>query len=150
MRITRRAEDRDLPELLALYRDLTPDMPELSHDLAHSRWREILEADHVAVFVTEADRVLVASSTLITAPNLMRGATPHGFLENVVTHADYRRQGYGREVVGAGLSEAWARGCERVLLVTGRMHLNPYVADFYESCGFTSGRAGLMAQRPSS
>lgn len=149
MRITRRADDRDLRELLALYRHLNPDMPDLSDDLAESRWREILAADHVAVFVTEADSVLVASVTLITAPNLMRGATPHGFLENVVTHAGHRRQGYGRDAVAAGLSEAWARGCERVLLVTGRLHLNPYVADFYESCGFRSGRAGLMAERPS-
>ena len=149
MRTTRRAVYRDLQELLALYRHLTPDMPELSDDLAQSRWREIIAADHVAVFITEVDRVLIASVTLITAPNLMRGATPHGFLENVVTHADHRRQGYGREAVGAGLSEAWARGYERVLLVTGRMHLDPYVADFYESCGLRSGRAGLMARRPS-
>lgn len=149
MRMTRRAGDRDLRELLALYWHLTPDMPELSDDLAQSRWREILAADHVSVFVTEVERVLVASATLITAPNLMRGATPHGFLENVVTHTDHRRRGYGREAVEAGLSEAWAKGCERVLLVTGRMHLNPHVADFYENCGFRSGRAGLMAQRPS-
>lgn len=116
-------------------------------------WRkpdgEILAANHVAVFVTEADRVLVATTTLMTAPNLMRGGTPHGILENVVTHADHRRRGHGREAVEAGLSEAWARGCERALLVTGRMHLNPHVADFYEGCGFRSGRAGLMAQRPS-
>src|SRR6478609_2930894 len=109
MRITHRAEYRDLRELLGLYRHLTPEMPELSDDLAQSRWREILAVDHVAVFITEADKVLVASVTLITAPNLMRGATPHGFLENVVTHVDHRRQGYGREAVEAGLSEAWAR-----------------------------------------
>lgn len=93
MLVTRRAEMGDLQELLALYRHLTPDMPELSDDLAGSRWRE---------------------------------------------------------VVGAGLIEAWARGCQRVMLVTGRIHRNPGVTDFYESCGFISGRAGLMAQRPSS
>lgn len=147
--ITRRAAYRDLEGLLVLYRHLTPDMPRLGDDLAETRWREILAANHVAVFVTEADRVLVATTTLMTAPNLMRGGTPHGFLENVVTHADHRRRGHGREAVEAGLSEAWASGCERVLLVTGRMHLNPHMADFYESCGFRSGRAGLMAQRPS-
>ncbi len=148
MRNTRRAQYPDLHGLLALYRHLTPDMPVLADDVAQSRWREILAADHVAVFVTEVESALVASATLITAPNLMRGATPHGFLENVVAHADHRRQGYGRDAVKAGLFEAWARGCERVLLVTGRIHLNPYVTDFYESCGFSSGRAGLMAQRP--
>lgn len=125
-------------------------MRDLPAEIAESRWREILGAEHVRVFVTAIDDALVASCTLITAPNLMRGATPHGFLENVVTHADHRRQGYGRDVVQAALTEAWARGCQQVLLVTGRMHLNPYVADFYESCGFGSGRAGLVAQPPSS
>lgn len=150
MRVTRRAELGDLPTLLALYRHLTPDMPDLASELAESKWCEILAADHVRVFVTAIDSVLVASCTLITAPNLMRGATPHGFLENVVTHADHRRHRYGHDVVEAALAEAWARRCQRVLLVTGRMHLNPYVADFYESCGFKSGRAGLLAQRPTS
>jgi GNAT superfamily N-acetyltransferase len=150
MLVTRQAEMGDLQELLSLYRHLTPDMPELSDDLAGCRWREILSVKHVAVFVIEEKSVQVASCSLITAPNLMRGATPHGFLENVVTHAGHRRQGYGREVVVAGLAEAWARGCQRVMLVTGRMHRNPGVTDFYESCGFMSGRAGLMAQRPSS
>lgn len=149
MHLTRQAVTEDLIELLALYRHLAADMPDLPHDLAECRWQEILAAKYVTVFVTVVDGTLAASSTLITAPNLMRGATPHGFLENVVTRYDRRRRGYGRDVVQAALKEAWARGCRRVLLVTGRMHRTPYVADFYGSCGFTSGKAGLMAQRPS-
>lgn len=150
MRDIRRAKFGDLDGILTLYRHLTPDMLELSPALAERRWYEILAAEHVEVFVTAIGGVLVSSCTLITAPNLMRGATPHGFLENVVTHANHRRHDYGRDVVAAAMVEAWGRGCQRVLLVTGRMHLNPYVADFYKSCGFRSGKAGLMAQRPSS
>jgi hypothetical protein len=67
MRIIRR-EYPDLRELMLLYRHLTPDMPELSDDLAEGRWQEILGADHVTVIVAETDGVL------ITAPNLMRGS----------------------------------------------------------------------------
>lgn len=150
MNLTRQAQLGDLKDLLALYRHLTPDMPVLSDELAMRRWDEILSNPDLLVFVRVVEGALVASCTLITAPNLMRGATPHGFLENVVTHAEHRREGHGREVVQATLREAWKRGCQRVLLVTGRMRLNPYVADFYECCGFEVGRAGLIAQRPSS
>lgn len=148
MRVTRRAEREDLPSLLALYLHLTPEMPAISADLAESRWREILASDHVAVYVSVVDRDLVASCTLITAPNLMRGGTPHGFLENVVTHTEHRRQGHGRAVIEMALADAWRLGCQRVLLVTGRARLNPHVLSFYESCGFQAGRAGLMAPHP--
>lgn len=148
MQIVRRAQPGDLHALIALYRHLTPDMPTLSEPLAASCWAEILSDDRMAVFMAESGGVLAASCTLIMAPNLMRGGTPHGFLENVVTHADHRRRGHGKAVISAALGEAWSRNCQRVLLVTGRMRLNPYVLDFYENSGFESGRAGLTAHRP--
>jgi GNAT superfamily N-acetyltransferase len=149
MPIVRRAELHDLPALRDLLAHLSPDTDRLSDHRAATVWADILAADHIATFVCDADGRMAASCTLITAPNLMRGGTPHGFLENVVTHGDVRRQGHGRAVIVAALQEAWARGCERVILVTGRHHTRPYVLDFYQSCGFEGGRAGLVVQRPS-
>lgn len=42
---------------------------------------------------------LVCSCTMAVIPNLTRGLRPYGRIENVVTHADHRRQGYGRCVL---------------------------------------------------
>lgn len=91
----------------------------------------------------------VTTCLLMTAPNLMRGGAPQGFLENVVTHPDVRRRGVGKATVRAALDDAWRRGCFQVLLMTGRGRANPFVQMFYESCGFEQGgKTGFVASRP--
>lgn len=86
---------------------------------------------------------------LITAPNLMRGGRGHGFIENVVTHRDFRRQGHGKAVMTAALEMAWTHNCHHVLLQSGRK--DPGVHRFYEKCGLEPGlRIGYVASRPAS
>jgi len=107
----------------------------------------MLARDGVTVFVSDADTRLAATCMLITAPNLLRAGRGHGFLENVVTHQDFRGQGYGRSVVQAALAKAWTEDCYHVLLQSGRA--DPRVHRFYESCGFEPGvRIGYVARRP--
>jgi GNAT superfamily N-acetyltransferase len=99
----------------------------------------------VTVIVPTADAMIVASCMLITAPNLLRGGWQHGFLENVVTHPDFRSRGHGRAVVRAALAAAWANDCYHVLLQSGRK--DPRVHRFYERCGFEAGlRIGYVAR----
>jgi GNAT superfamily N-acetyltransferase len=110
-------------------------------------WAETLVRDGVTVFVSDAADRLAATCMLITAPNLLRGGRGHAFLENVVTHRDFRGQGYGRAVVQAALARAWVEDCYHVLLQSGRA--DPRVHRFYESCGFEPGvRIGYVARRP--
>jgi GNAT superfamily N-acetyltransferase len=116
-------------------------------DRAERIWAEILARDGVTVFVSDAGEGLAATCMLITAPNLLRAGRGHAFLENVVTHQDFRGQGYGRAVVQAALTKAWAEDCYHVLLQSGRA--DPRVHRFYESCGFEPGvRIGYVARRP--
>jgi GNAT superfamily N-acetyltransferase len=149
VRITRRAEQGDLPALLDLYLHLNADMPRLPDHQSQEIWTRTLSSDDVAVFVSVVDQNLVATCLLITAPNLMRGGAPHALLENVVTHRDFRRQGHGRATIGAALLEAWKRGCYHVFLVTGRGRAKSHVLSFYGRCGFQpGGKTGLVAVRP--
>jgi GNAT superfamily N-acetyltransferase len=116
-------------------------------DRAERIWVEILAHDGVTVFVSDAGERLAATCMLITAPNLLRAGRGHAFLENVVTHRDFRGQGYGRAVVQGALAKAWAEDCDHVLLQSGR--IDPRVHRFYESCGFEPGvRIGYVARRP--
>src|SRR5215468_5652065 len=96
----------------------------------------MLSHQGVAVFVSAADAKIVATCMLVTAPNLLRAGRQHGFLENVVTHPEFRRQGHGRAVVHAALATAWTKNCYHVLLQSGRK--DPGVHRFYERCGFES------------
>ena len=100
----------------------------------------------VNVFVVDREEQIVATCMLITAPNLLRGGRGHGFLENVVTNPDFRRQGHGRAVVAAALQAAWTTGCHHVLLQSGRKDAR--VHHFYARCGLVGGlRVGYVAQR---
>lgn len=148
-REVRRARLDDFVPIAQLYLHLNSQTPVLDNPKARETWLEIIADRNVAVFVGIVDAQLVASCTLITAPNLMLKGTPNAFLENVVTHGEYRRQGHGSSVIAAALQEAWRRGCSQVALFTGRGRANPYVLDFYESCGLhQEGKAALVARRP--
>jgi len=147
MRETRIAVAADLEPLLALYPHVSPHAPKLTAARAREIWEATLARAGTDIFVAAADGILVASCMLITAPNLLRGGRQHGFIENVVTHADYRRQGHGRAVIRAALDAAWAADCNHVLLQSGRP--DPGVHRFYEDCGFVPGvRVGYVARRP--
>lgn len=146
MRTARRAVSGDLGSLLELYLHLNPNTPKLSDAMAGEIWADMLSWPGVKVFVCSGGARLISTCMLITSPNLMRGGSPHALIENVVTHADFRRQGYGRAVMTAALDAAWTEGCHNVMLLTGRA--DPAVDRFYASCGFAAGKTGLWARRP--
>jgi GNAT superfamily N-acetyltransferase len=146
MPTARLAQAPDLARLLDLFRESEVSSIAEPPDRTERIWTEILAREGVVVFVSDSTVRIAATCMLITAPNLLRGGRGHGFLENVVTHRDFRGQGHGRAVVQAALAEAWARDCYHVLLQSGRN--DPRVHRFYESCGFKPGlRIGYVAHR---
>ena len=138
----------DLSSLLELYRVSEVSPGAEPKEKAEEIWSEMLANDrYFAVFVSSADTRIVATCMLITAPNLLRAGRRHGFIENVVTHPDFRGRGHGRAVMLAALAAAWAKNCHHVLLQSGRQ--DPGVHRFYEQCGFEPGlRIGYVARRP--
>ena len=143
----RLAQAADLASLLELYRvsEVSPSAEPIER--AEQIWLETLSDNRVAVFVSAVNAQIAASCMLITAPNLLRGGRRHGFLENVVTHPQFRGQGHGRAVVDAALIAAWSKDCYHVLMQSGRE--DPRVHRFYEGCGFEPGlRVGYVARRP--
>lgn len=143
----RLAVSSDPGSLLELYLQLNPRMPKLSDERAQEIWSDLISREGIFVFVSDVESKVVATCMLITAPNLMRGGRLHGFIENVVTHPDFRRQGYGSAVMRFALDAAWAADCHHVLLQSGRK--DPGVHRFYENCGLVPGvRTGYVAHRP--
>ena len=143
----RLAVSTDLASLLELYPHANPNMPKLSNERAQEIWASTLSRKGTFIFVSDAESKIVATCMLITAPNLMRGGRQHAFIENVVTHVDFRRQGHGRAVIEAALDAAWDEDCHHVLLQSGRN--DPGVHRFYENCGLKPGlRIGYVAHLP--
>ena len=139
----RHAVEGDLEQLLELYRHLhhREEPPALDSHL-QELWSEMLADHNMHILVIEKDDHLLASCTLVVVRNLTRAAHPYALIENVVTHANYRREGYGKRVIDKALKIAWHRDCYKVMLMTG----NESVVEFYEKCGFKIGeKTGLVA-----
>lgn len=137
----RPAQSSDLAALLTLYQHLNPDDHSSARDEAtREAWHAMLHQPGFTCFVGVADHRLAASCCLAIIPNLTRGGRPYALVENVVTHRDYRRRGFGRAVIAA-----WRAGCYKVMLLSGSRQ--PEVKRFYESCGFrTDDKTGYVAR----
>jgi len=58
------------------------------------------------------------------------------FLENVVTHADYRGKGYATECLDFAKKIAEQENCYKMMLLTGSK--SPETLRFYEKAGYNS------------
>jgi GNAT superfamily N-acetyltransferase len=137
----------DLPAVHSLYRDLH-DGDEPADPVARAAAERALAAHPGAhLFLAEVDGEPVSSCVLFVLPNLSRGARPFGLVENVVTRRDSRNRGYATALLGRVLAVAWAVGCYKVMLLTGRE--DRAVHRLYAKAGFMLGvKTGYVAYPP--
>ena len=135
--IVRFIDRHELPDLLQLYKHLQPDDPDLDPAEVQALWADIMDDELMQIVVVEADGKIVASCVLTMIRNLTRGARPYALIENVVTHAAYRRRGLGKMALLQAIEHAKINRCYKVMLMTGSKREE--VHRFYESCGFRKG-----------
>lgn len=128
----RKLDTGDLKELLTLYTYLHTEAPP-DPVLAAATWKSICKNPSIHYFGA-FDEKLVSTCNLSITQNLTRGCRPFAVIENVVTHPDHRRNGYGRAVLTAAMEEAKANRCYKVMLLSGRKE--EAVIQFYQSLGF--------------
>jgi GNAT superfamily N-acetyltransferase len=131
----RAIQQNELKELLALYEHLhRTDEPMPEETVIQSVWKELRANPRYKYFGGYVGEALVSSCTITVIPNLTRGCKPYGLIENVVTHASHRNQGYGSALLKHALTHAWSAGCYKVMLLTGSKDEATF--RFYESAGF--------------
>ncbi len=140
----REATKNDLAALLELYLFLHEDsIPEQDEHLQYT-WNQILEDKNHHLIVNEIDGKIVSSCVCVIIPNLTRNVRPYAFIENVVTHADYRKKGYAAECLAYAKSLAQKENCYKMMLLTGSK--KPETLRFYEKAGYNSSDKTAFVQ----
>lgn len=135
---SRLIKEDELESLLLLYKQLQPDDPEVVRDdRLYEQWKEMLNDNNMKIVVVECHGVIVASCILIIVKNLTRSARPFGIIENVVTHEEHRRNGYGAMAVGEAIEIAKSQDCYKIMLLSNALREESH--RFYESLGFKKG-----------
>ena len=134
--MVREIKESELNELLELYLHLHEDaVPEMTENLKRT-WSTILKDDNHHIIVYETDGKIVSSCVCVIIPNLTRGIRPYAFIENVVTHKDYRGHGYASRCLDYAKNISQKANCYKMMLLTGSKEET--TLRFYENAGYNS------------
>lgn len=132
----REAVPSDLDAILELYLFLHEDsIPEKDAHLRDT-WMQIIQDPNHHLIINELDGKIVSSCVCVIISNLTRNVRPYAFIENVVTHVDYRGMGYAGECLEFARRIAEKENCYKMMLLTGSK--KPETLHFYEKAGYNS------------
>ncbi len=134
--MVREAVREDLGQVLELYLCLhEKSIPSESEHLTHT-WEQILQDENHHLIVNEVDGKIVSSCVCVIIPNLTRNVRPYAFIENVVTHSDYRKQGLASACLAYARQIAQENHCYKMMLLTGSKESG--TLEFYRRAGYNS------------
>lgn len=134
--MVREVNENELTELLELYLHLHEEsVPENTEHLRQT-WNNIIRDENHHIIVKIVNGKIVSSCVCVIIPNLTRNVRPYAFIENVVTHAEYRGKGYATECLNYAKAIAEKADCYKIMLLTGSKDRK--TLDFYEKAGYNS------------
>ena len=134
--MVREIYENELSKILELYLHLHEEaIPEMTEHLENT-WNMIMQDKNHHMIVKEIDGKLVSSCVCVIIPNLTRNIRPYAFVENVVTHSDYRGKGYATECLNYAKSIAENKNCYKMMLLTGSK--DETILNFYNHAGYNS------------
>ena len=142
----RRARHDDVAAIVAMLANdhLGRARERLEHPLPAS-YREAferLDADpNITLVVAEEAGRIVGSLQLCILPGLSSQGASRGLIEDVRVASDRRSRGIGEQLVQWAVSEARARGCRLVELLTHQTRVD--AQRFYERLGFAKSHVGM-------
>lgn len=132
--MVREIKENELIELLELYLHLhEKSVPEITEHL-NKTWNTIIQDENHHIIVKIVDDKIVSSCVCVIIPNLTRNIRPYAFIENVVTHTDYRGKGYATECLKYAKEIAEKMNCYKMMLLTGSKDKS--TLNFYEGAGY--------------
>ena len=145
--IIRNLAETDFEDVLALYRELTGNLPVLEGEVGKKQFSRILNSGNTTIVGADVGSRIVSVATLHILENLTFSGRPYCLIENVVTLKSHQKRGLAREVMNALIKKAWDANACRVVLLTGK---SLGASGFYEKLGFTADKKYGMLLTPDS
>ena len=124
----------ELNSLLELYTHLhETGLPENTEYLEKT-WRTICNDENHHIIVCDIEGKIVSSCVCVIIPNLTRNIRPYAFIENVITHSDYRNRGYATACLEFAKEIALKENCYKMMLLTGLKENS--TIEFYKQAGY--------------
>ena len=134
--MVREVYESELGNILELYLHLHEEtIPEMTKHL-ECTWNTIMQDKNHHIIVKEVDGKIVSSCVCVIIPNLTRNIRPYAFIENVVTHSEYRGKGYATECLNYAKEIAKNASCYKMMLLTGSK--KEETLNFYSNAGYNS------------
>ena len=133
----RKAKRTDANDLKVLYFEyLTHFPPKEEQDM--DLWERLLDKfekdENMHLLVVEEGGKVVSSVQMAIVESLTHNVRPFAVIENVVTHADYRKKGYASALLEKASEIAGEHRCYKVFLETGSNKES--TLNFYRKNGF--------------
>lgn len=143
--MVREIDETELNALLELYLHLhEKSIPEMTEHLKKT-WEQIIQDENHHIIVKILGDKIVSSCVCVIIPNLTRNIRPYAFIENVVTHADYRGKGYATACLNYAKEIAEKENCYKMMLLTGSKEEATH--HFYQNAGYNSSDKTAFIQR---
>jgi len=127
---------RDLAGILDLYKqfnDNDDSVDCLSIDKANKIWDYIITSN-IKYFIAKDGEKIIGSCYINIIPNLTHGGKSIGYIENLITDENYRRQGIGKKLMEMAINNARENDCYKAVLQSGTKRTGAH--KFYEKIGF--------------
>lgn len=134
--MVREIKENELFDLLELYLNLHESSVQKMTEHLKSVWDTIINDNNHHIIVNEQDGKIVSSCVCVIIPNLTRNVRPYAFVENVVTHSDYRGKGYATDCLNYAKELAKKAECYKMMLLTGSKEDS--TLNFYTKAGYNS------------
>ena len=127
---------RDFDGLMRLYMQLHDNPFPEKDEKTLAVWQTICNDPNHHIIVAEEQGQIISSCVCVIIPNLTRNIRPYAFVENVVTHGDYRGKGYATECLNFAKEIAENENCYKMMLLTGSKKES--TMNFYRGAGYNS------------
>ncbi|MCL2833985.1 MAG: GNAT family N-acetyltransferase [Treponema sp.] len=124
----------DFPQILELYKQLNPTNDNFPADKINKVLDKIQNSD-IRYFIAKDGSTITGCLYIAIIPNLTFNGRSIGYIENVITHEQYRRKGIGEKLMEMAVEYAKSSGCYKAVLQSGIKRKEAHL--FYQALGFS-------------